>query len=417
MKRLVAIALLLVSSTAIADWTLLGTGTAVVVNKDYALTAAHVLEECDAATIRHKHKEFETDIAAVDSTNDLGLLLLKESFEQTAKFRDGKSVRKGDTVVNYGYPLFGELSDAAKISKGVINALAGWGNDSRHIQYDAPTQPGNSGGPVLDLSGNVVGIVSSGLSQRYAEETGHIAQNVNFAVKSYVAEGFLSSNGVDYEQAESVEKMELADIGEKAETFTVLVGCWEGFAEPEQATPEESIPDKDTKPEQTTPDQENGPEQPAPTKPDESVRIEKSESDTCPDGTVQTYKGCQEISTAEAEATKAAARAKAMAEANARAALAQSRAAAETDTGTGTGTGTDTGTDSVWVAECKAALAVYKAAKAVMQQAWADVKACWRVSSWADCEHLNDAHDTAEDADWAAFYVFQAASNNYRCKK
>ena len=168
MKRLVAIALLLVSSAAIADWTLLGTGTAVVVNKDYALTAAHVLAECDAATIRHKHKEIGVDIVALDSTNDLGLLLLEEPFEQTAKFRGGKPVRKGDTVVNYGYPLFGQLSDAAKISKGVINALAGWSNDSRHIQYDAPTQPGNSGGPVLDLSGNVVGIVSSGLSQRYA---------------------------------------------------------------------------------------------------------------------------------------------------------------------------------------------------------------------------------------------------------
>jgi hypothetical protein len=52
-------------------------------------------------------------------------------------------------------------------------------------------------------------------------------QNVNFAVKSYVAEGFLSANGVAFERAESIEKMETADIAEKAEKFTVLVGCWE----------------------------------------------------------------------------------------------------------------------------------------------------------------------------------------------
>ena len=166
MKRLLAIALLLAFSTAIqgfeiADWTLKGTGTAVVVNKDYALTAAHVLEDCDAASIRYKHKEIQADIVALDSTNDLGLLLLEEPFEQTAKFRGGKPVRKGDTVVNYGYPLFGQLSDAAKISKGVINALAGWSNDSRHIQYDAPTQPGNSGGPVLNWKGAVIGIIAA----------------------------------------------------------------------------------------------------------------------------------------------------------------------------------------------------------------------------------------------------------------
>ena len=227
MKRLFAIALLFVSSTAMGDWKLISTGTAFVVNKNYALTAAHVLEDCDGASIRHKHKEIDTDIAALDVTNDLGLLLLSEPLEHTAKFRGGKSIRLGDTVVNYGYPLFGELSDHAKISRGEINSLAGWGNDSRHIQYDAATQPGNSGGPVLDLSGNVVGIVSAGLSKKYAEQSGHIAQNVNFAVKSYVAEGFLSANGVDFERAESKEEMRTADIAEKAERFTVLVGCWQ----------------------------------------------------------------------------------------------------------------------------------------------------------------------------------------------
>ena len=234
----------------------------------------------------------------------LAVLLLTVS----TMFRGGKPVRKGDTVVNYGYPLTGQLSDAAKISKGVINALAGWSNDSRHIQYDAPTQPGNSGGPVLDLSGNVVGIVSSGLSQRYAEETGHIAQNVNFAVKSFVAEAFLSSNGVDYERGESVEKMELADIAEQAETFTVLVGCWEGFAEPEQGTSQPEKPE----PEQTEPED---------TEPEEKVTLKKKEGDTCSDGQIQTYKGCTDIAKAEAEATAALAAAKVRAEAEALAAV------------------------------------------------------------------------------------------------
>ena len=84
-----------------------------------------------------------------------------------------------------------------------------------------------SGGPVLDSSGNVVGVVSHGLSKKYADATGHIAQNVNFAVKSYLVEGFLSSNNVSFEKAESTEKLELPDIAEKAEKFTVLVGCWE----------------------------------------------------------------------------------------------------------------------------------------------------------------------------------------------
>lgn len=206
---------------------LVSTGTGFLVAKNYTLTASHVIEECAAVRVRHSHEEIDVAIAAWDETNDLGLLKSPNSFDYTAKFRGGKSIRKGDTVVNYGYPLTGALSDAAKVAKGEINSLAGLGNDSRFIQYDAATQLGNSGGPVLDLSGNVVGVVSHLLGKKYADSTGHIAQNVNFAVKSYVTEGFLSSNGVEFERAESKGEMRTADIGEKAERFTVLVGCWQ----------------------------------------------------------------------------------------------------------------------------------------------------------------------------------------------
>jgi len=70
-------------------------------------------------------------------------------------------------------------------------------------------------------------VVSHGLSKKYSDQSGHIAQNVNFAIKSYLVEGLLSSNHVSFEKSESAEKLELPDIAEKAETFTVLVGCWE----------------------------------------------------------------------------------------------------------------------------------------------------------------------------------------------
>ena len=205
---------------------LIGTGTGFLVNKKYIVTAEHVVEDCNEVTVRHKHKEYQTAIAARDSSNDLGLLLLEEPFKHNAKLRGGKAIRLGERIATYGYPLFGELSDSAKITQGNINSLAGLGNDSRVIQFDAPTQPGNSGGPVLDSSGNVVGVVSHGLSKKYADQSGHIAQNVNFAVKSYLVEGFLASNNVSFEKAESAEELKLPDIADKSEQFTVLVGCW-----------------------------------------------------------------------------------------------------------------------------------------------------------------------------------------------
>jgi serine protease Do len=191
------------------------------------VTAAHVVDECNTVSIRHKHKEMHGQVVAIDSNNDLGLIKLDEKFTASGRLRDGKPINLGGMVANYGYPLFGQLSDAAKVTQGNINALAGWENDSSIFQFDAPTQPGNSGGPLLDNSGNIVALVSSGLSKDYAINSDHIAQNVNFAVKSYLIEGFLTANGVTYEKAESTELLELPDIAEKAETFTVLVGCWE----------------------------------------------------------------------------------------------------------------------------------------------------------------------------------------------
>jgi S1-C subfamily serine protease len=206
---------------------ILSTGTGFVVNKNFVVTAEHVLEKCNAVSIAHAHEEVGTQTVARDKRNDLGLLRLEKPMANTAKLRGSPDLRVGDAAINYGYPLFGELSDSAKLNAGYVNSLAGYDNDSGVIQYSAPTQPGNSGGPVLDQAGNVIGVVSSGLSKRYAEESGHIAQNVNFAIKSTILEGFLKANNVPFEKADSTEKLELPEIAEKAETFTVLVGCWE----------------------------------------------------------------------------------------------------------------------------------------------------------------------------------------------
>jgi len=206
---------------------LIGTGTGFVVNKYYVVTAEHVLEDCSAVSIRHRNRKIGAQTVATDTSNDLGLIRLKKPIGNTAKLRGGKRVRLGERVANYGYPLFGQLSTSATITEGNVNNLLGWGDDPTLLQFDAPTQPGNSGGPLLDRSGNVVGVVIKGLSKKYADATGHIAQNVNFAVRSNIVVGFLQSNNIPFQAAASTEKLELPDIAEKAEAFTVFVGCWE----------------------------------------------------------------------------------------------------------------------------------------------------------------------------------------------
>jgi hypothetical protein len=137
-------------------------------------------------------------------------------------------VRQGESIVTYGFPLTGLLASHGNLGTGVVSALAGLGNDSGEIQISAPIQPGNSGGPVLDVGGNVVGVVRSRLNATgKAIAAGDIPQNVNFAIKVSVITSFLEVNNVKYETAPLKKETSAADIGEKAKEFTFLLQCVE----------------------------------------------------------------------------------------------------------------------------------------------------------------------------------------------
>ena len=110
---------------------------------------------------------------------------------------------------------------------------------SRYLQISAPVQPGNSGGPLLDASGNLVGIVTGKLNAlRLATYTGDVPQNVNFALKAEVARIFLDSKGIAYHTARSEQQLSPADVNQIARPFTVHILCEQAVAaaEPQQKT-------------------------------------------------------------------------------------------------------------------------------------------------------------------------------------
>ena len=124
-------------------------------------------------------------VLARDAANDLALLKVEAGSEHVATLRAG--VRIGEEIAAFGYPLLGMLSTGGNFTVGNVSALSGFKNDSRHIQISAPIQPGNSGGPVIDQCGNVIGVVVSCLG---AHNKG-VAQNVNFAININVLTAFL----------------------------------------------------------------------------------------------------------------------------------------------------------------------------------------------------------------------------------
>jgi S1-C subfamily serine protease len=136
-------------------------------------------------------------------------------------------VRRGDEVVTYGFPLSGILSSGPTLTRGDISALAGLRDDQNQMQISAPVQRGNSGGPLLDRAGNVVGVIVSKLNaQRVAERTGDIPQNVNFAIKADRALGFLRRNNVSPRVAGSEQERSAAEVGDIADPSTLFLQCF-----------------------------------------------------------------------------------------------------------------------------------------------------------------------------------------------
>jgi len=102
-------------------------------------------------------------------------------------------------MILYGFPLAGLLTSSGNLTTGTIAGLAGLGDDPRFMQITAPVQQGNSGGPVFDQSGLVVGIVVGKLDAlKLVLELQDIPQNVNFAIKSSIAPNFLEARGISY---------------------------------------------------------------------------------------------------------------------------------------------------------------------------------------------------------------------------
>jgi S1-C subfamily serine protease len=205
---------------------MIGTGF-VVATDGYILTNAHVVPACKSISVRTP-EGLTTDAALVtrDELSDLSLLKLAGKSAHVSTFREDRGVRQGDSVIAYGFPLAGLLSDQGNLTIGTVSALAGTGNDSHLFQISAPVQPGNSGGPLLDGGGNVIGVVSMKLNAlRTAAATGDIPQNVNFAIKAGVARGFLDANGVDYRTTAETHELKTADVGDRAKKFTLFIEC------------------------------------------------------------------------------------------------------------------------------------------------------------------------------------------------
>jgi hypothetical protein len=213
----------------------------------HVVTNAHVVEGCGQVSVRYGTRAAPARVVALDRAIDLAVLQTSLSLPGNLAIRREPALRLGESVVAFGFPLAGSLSQAGNLTTGNVSALAGLRDDADTIQISAPVQPGSSGGPLLDASGSVVGVVTAKLDAlAAARRTGDIPQNVNFAVRSGVLERFLQANAVRYEQAGAARPLDAADIADIARSAAVRIQCTVGadvsVAAAQPARPSEAVP-------------------------------------------------------------------------------------------------------------------------------------------------------------------------------
>ncbi len=218
--------LLCFGTTCLAEGASSGSGF-LVSNQGHILTNAHVVSGCNSIHVRQDDgREWPAKILYVSEREDIAVLLTDIKDGIVARFRSSPLVRLGENVYVFGFPLAGALSTSGNFTSGIVTALAGLKDDTSRIQISAPVQPGNSGGPLLDSWGRVIGIVTSKLNTlKFAAITQDIAQNINFAIKGSVAIDFLSGHGIGVLENSGDKQLAPVEIADYAKKMTYFIEC------------------------------------------------------------------------------------------------------------------------------------------------------------------------------------------------
>lgn len=169
-----------------AVYNALSMGTGWSVTSQHVVTNYHVVANShNLRLVTPEQKEIPVKVLLSDAENDLAILQILGPTRLSHPLPLASQLaRLGSSVFTVGYPHPNLLGTSPKLTTGHINAVAGLADDPRTYQVSVPVQSGNSGGPLLNRRGEVVGIITSKLNARKMFEwTGDIPQNINYAIK------------------------------------------------------------------------------------------------------------------------------------------------------------------------------------------------------------------------------------------
>ena len=184
----------------------------------HIITNFHVIEGCDKVKVSFKGDNINAKVLAIDKINDLAILKSEINPDQifTVAKEDADLL---ENIIIAGFPLGKSVSSSIKTSKGSITSLSGFGDNFSEFQTDAALNQGNSGGPILNQKGNIVGVAVA----VFGKEEG--IESFNFGVKSSTLRTFAKSNGLNF-QSPNVKDLSNKDLGKLIINATVYLECY-----------------------------------------------------------------------------------------------------------------------------------------------------------------------------------------------
>lgn len=184
-----------------------------------ALTTLEAVQSCRRITI---DGDYDAQVSATDDALGLALLRPEEALapEKVAAFAQGLQRLKSNIAVA-GYPFEGALN-APTLTFGTLADMRGLGGETELNRLDLDALPGDVGGPVLDSSGALIGMLAP------ATVSGRtLPKGVGFSITSDVIAKMLNGAGVNPVQANQTASLAAEDLVDLAAKMTVLVSCWE----------------------------------------------------------------------------------------------------------------------------------------------------------------------------------------------
>jgi S1-C subfamily serine protease len=200
-----------------------GYGSGLLIKGGYVVTCWHVVDKAQKISVSCQGKDFVASVVQKDIGNDIAILRV-DGADAGASLSFADSVKLGAQVFTMGFPHPGLQGSDVKFTTGSISGLTGPGNTPVYFQISAPLQSGNSGGPLFDEYGNLVGIVAAKLdSLKMLAATGDLTQNVNYAIKSdYLVPLLKTVDGIKIQPSQT-KPVNLLSLVEELKKSVVMI--------------------------------------------------------------------------------------------------------------------------------------------------------------------------------------------------